>query len=197
MSANITPIPVAQMMSNIVGELRTNLLSTLQAFDANIKTIRYEHGHPTEIIETLRQAELSKTEKYQKYPIVMLFQDFDDDKGNSGGYAGNVSLHIVIANSTLPTYKAAERYTNNLNPVLIPIYEELIRLIGKSKYFVTYGKRTIKHRKTERLFWGRNGLYGNQSNVFNDYLDVIEITNLNLTLNYKTILNPITNIHGR
>ena len=41
----------------------------------------------------------------------------------------------------------------------------------------------MKLTKYDRLFWGSDKLIKGQANVFNDYLDAIEITNLTIKLN--------------
>jgi len=58
--------------------------------------------------------------------------------------------------------------------------------INKEKRFQTYGVSKIPHQKWDRLYWGRNGLFGNQANVFNDFLDVIEIKSLKLKINLRS-----------
>jgi hypothetical protein len=41
----------------------------------------------------------------------------------------------------------------------------------------------MKHDMIERFYWGREGIYNNAGNVFNDYIDAIEIRNLDLKIN--------------
>ena len=88
-----------------------------------------------------------------------------------------------------------ERYAKNFIPVLYPIYEAFLNKINT----FTYGKRNgkpfltksvdfIKHTKIDRPFWGRDTFLKNDANRFNDYIDAIEIRDLDLLINsnFKT-----------
>jgi hypothetical protein len=136
-------------------------------------------------LETLKQKDKSQTYRFQKYPLIALFQDFAEVKGPIG-FEREVNLHLIIAKGTKSEYKAKDRYEHNFKPFLYPVYESLLEEINREKRFQTYGSNRIEHTKWDRLFWGRNGLFGNQSNVFNDFLDVIEIKNLKLKINLET-----------
>lgn len=178
------PYIVVDIFRDIVANVSAKLLTQLQAHDPKIEAVNYLHGHPIEIIETLGQKDKSATLRFQKYPLVALFQDFSEDHGTIG-LDSTVSLNIIIARATKPAYKADERYTENFKPVLYPIYQELLQQIVYSKAFLKYGATTLPHTKIDRLYWGREGLYKNDGNVFNDFLDCIEIKNLQLKLNLK------------
>jgi len=51
---------------------------------------------------------------------------------------------------------------------------------GASYTDIYYGtqKRSVEHTPINRLYWGKNGLYGNTGNVFSYYIDAIEIKDL-------------------
>lgn len=142
-------------------------------------SLNYMHGHPKEITDSLTEMTKNPTAAAGKYPLVALFQDFEEDK--SGDFT-KVKLQMIIAVLTNNKMKAPERYDASFRPYLYPIYEELIRVIARSGYFNESTIKQVKHIKVDRLFWGRNGLYGNQGNVFNDFVDCIEIKNLSLNV---------------
>jgi len=171
--------PIVEIFEAIVARVESRLLESFQALDPKIEGIHYDHGHPLEIIETLKQKDSSQTFRFQKYPLVCLFQDFPETNGGTG-FEREVTLHLIIAKGTKKEYKAKERYTHNFKPFLLPVYDILLEEINRDKNFQTYGVSKIAHQKWDRLYWGRNGLFGNQSNIFNDYLDVVEIKNLKL-----------------
>jgi hypothetical protein len=176
--------PVVKIFQEIVERVNLSLMAELQTLEPTIEGIQYEHGHPREIVETLQQKDQSATYRFQKYPIIALFQDFPET--NIGiGYQTEVNLNLIIAKGTRKDYKAKERYDYNFLPFLYPIYEELLKEIDRDKRIQTYGVQSIDHVKWDRLFWGRNGLFGNDSNIFSDYLDAIEIKNLKLKINLK------------
>lgn len=171
--------PVVEIFGSVVSRVNSRLLSTFQGLDPKIAGVHFEHGHPLEIIESLQQKDKSQTYRFQKYPLVCLFQDFPETSGGVG-FEREVTLHLIIAKGTKREYKAKDRYEHNFKPFLYPVYEALLEEIDRERNFQTYGVSRIEHQKWDRLYWGRNGLFGNQSNIFNDYLDVIEIKNLKL-----------------
>lgn len=141
----------------------------------------YMYGHPLEIINILSQKDKHDTLKYKKYPLVALFQDFEEIKGEDQAINAEVNLNIVIAVNTSQHYRSSERYANTFKTVLYPIYNLFLEKIAASGYFQT-APGIISHRKTDRVYWGKQGLYGTEANVFNDFLDAIEIDNLNLSI---------------
>lgn len=142
----------------------------------------YMHGHPLEIINTLAQKDKHDTEKFNKYPLIALFQDFTETMGESHFIRSSAVLNLVIVNVTSPDWTAADRYDNNFRTVLYPLYDLLIKHIVESGFFHNVDSGLVDHEKIDRLYWGRSGLYGNESNIFNDRIDAIEIQDLTLDL---------------
>jgi len=176
---------VVDVFREIVEKVSAEMLTELQVLDAKITGVHYEHGHPLEIIETLAQKDTTGAHRFSKYPLIALFQDFPETITDKTGLQSEVNLHIIIAKATLPTYKANERYENNLKPYLYPIYASLFKQINSHKATLTKAPGLIAHTKTDRIFWGRQGLYKNEKNIFNDWLDCIEIKDLKLKINLK------------
>ena len=144
--------------------------------------VSYQYGHPIEIIENLQEMSLNLTQSAAKYPLIALFTDVSETKGEADGVDMSVKLHLIIATLTLNSYKSPERLTLNFTPVLYPLYEQLLKSIASSGYFLNPNAEKIEHEKVDRFFWGKNGLYLNTGNVFNDYVDCIEVSNLKLTV---------------
>lgn len=170
--------PIVEMIADVVNVTQAVILPYLKTVDPKIELLHYEHGHPREITNTL--ATMNEVQEYQfrKYPLIGLFQDFRESPGKGLGQYGTVSLQIIIANQTQPTYLAKERYEHNFKPILYPIYEEFLRQLKKSMYFQVEGE--LQPSKIDRLFWGKQGLYGNEANIFKDMLDCIEIQEITL-----------------
>jgi len=146
----------------------------------------YMFGHPLEIIDTLAKKDSNDVYKFNKYPLIALFQDFTETMGENQAVPSAVQdLNIVIAVNTSPDYSSANRYDNSFRTVLYPLYDLLIKHIVKSKRFLNVDPGLVPHDKIDRLYWGRTGLYGNEANIFNDYIDAIEIQNLSLQLRLK------------
>lgn len=170
------PLYIVDVIEDIVAKVSAELSDTLDF------AVAYQHGHPLEIIENIKeQAEYTRT-RSDTYPLIALFQDFDETTDRLTGEI-SAQLHIIIANLTDPKYKATDRYLKSFKPYLYNIYDELMYQISRSKYV---SRIDGNWKKTDRLFWGRSGLYGNEGNIFNDHIDAIEITNLNLVFNNQT-----------
>lgn len=155
------------------------LLDQLKFVDQLIDGVHYQHGHPLEIIETLQQQSEARTTKTSRFPLIALFQDFPESIDVQEGFYGDVPFHLIIARPTDPNYKAGKRYEVNFKPILYPIYQAFMEQIRLSRRFSLIDNK-IPHTKIDRLYWGREGLYGNDGNVFNDRIDCIEIRDLKL-----------------
>ena len=148
--------------------------------------VHYEHGHPLEIINTLKG--MNKTPAYDavKYPCIALFQDFEEKKCTGKLIQSEVSLNLIIAALSKPDDVAPQRLTRTYIPTLYPIYDYLTESILKSGYFSAYSILDCKHTKIDRMYWGKKGLFGSEGNIFGDHVDVIEIQNLQLIVKDKT-----------
>ncbi len=179
------PVYIVDEMEAVVSATEAEVLSALQTFDPNITGVHYYHGHPLEIVETLAQKDNSGTNLiFEKYPAVCLFEDIREHKAPRPGIYCTAPLHMAILYYTQPTFKSAERYTNTFKPVLYPIYTTLLQKIVEHKGIWQYDIEKMPHDKINRLYWGREGLYGNESNIFNDWVDAIEMQDLNLDFYY-------------
>jgi hypothetical protein len=169
---------VKDIIKDIVAKVSIELTPMLQAYDPTITGVHFMNGHPLEIINRLVKREQNGME-YDKYPLVCLFHDFPEIQYANGTI--DTTLHIAICRATDPNLIADERYEKNFKPVLYPIYESFIDNLIHNKSFIGYSP--MKITKYDRLFWGSDKLIKGQANVFNDYLDAIEITNLTIKLN--------------
>lgn len=176
-------IPVVDTFREIVARVNTALAGKLPDLSPSTGVIQYMHGHPLEIISRLQQKDKMAAGRFEKYPVIALFQDFPEDSvATNIGIDEEATLHLIIAKGTKPDYVAEERYEHNFVPFLYPIYEELMVQIVAEKQFNVYSVNRLPRQKWDRLFWGRAGLYGNEGNIFNDYLDCIEIKNLKIKI---------------
>lgn len=176
---------IVDEMRTIVAKVSSEKTAALKVFDPDISGVHYEHGHPVEIVETLTQLSQAPDKRFDRYPIICLFQDFPETVSETPGIDREVNLHLVIARATTPTLKAFQRYDLNFRPVLYPVYYEFLKQLAKSPAFTVKSADQIRHIKTDRLYWGREGLFKNEGNIFNDWIDCIELTNLKLKVNFK------------
>lgn len=163
-------INVVNVFGSIVENVRAEYDST-----NNEKPI-YLHGHPLEIISTLQEYSKISSLKLKRFPMIALFEDF---KGSDeeGIFLIKSKLNVFIITDTSSKYKASERYINSFDAVLTPIYNLLIKYIRESDLVFTQPSKPIC-TPINHLYWGKNGLYGNEGNVFTDFIDAIEIVDL-------------------
>lgn len=165
---------IVDVMKDIVAAVSVKLLAQLKIREATIEAVNYEFGHPIEIIETLTQKDQSDTLVYEKYPLVALFTDIEEEKGTIDEYS-TARLNIVVVHHTLHEYKASERLTEIFKPIIHPIVDALMGQIALSPYFMVVSADDIKRTETDRYYWGRQGNAGNTAIKFNDFLDATEI----------------------
>lgn len=175
--------PIVEIFGDIVDNVSCKLTDRFKSLDPHITGVHYQHGHIIEIVDKLAQKDQSRTHKYKKYPLIALLQDFREVITRDANVYREVNLNILIVKSTLEVYSAKDRYEKNFKPFLYPIYYELLKELSSSRYILNYSPNRISHTKIDRLFWGKQGAYGNTANIANDKLDAIEIQNLNLKFN--------------
>lgn len=141
------------------------------------------HGHPLEIINTLKEYTVDSSLKFKKFPLIALFEDIKDT-GADGLFSSRSGLNILIITDTNPSYKAYERYEKTFNEILTPIFDLFVKHYKSSREVFTV-KRSLKPDRINHLFWGRKGLYGNDANFFSDAIDAIEIENLDFKVYRK------------
>jgi len=141
----------------------------------------YLHGHPIDVMNQMQQRDKHDEYKFKQWPLIALFQDFDESYGDNSLAASEVSLNIIIATVTSKDFTGAQRYDASFRPTLQPLYELFIsKLIASGKFMKLTS--SVPHTKTDRLYWGTESGAGNTANKFPDYIDAIEISDLNLKL---------------
>lgn len=134
----------------------------------------YEHGHRMEIINILSQKSANVNLKFEKYPLIALFQDFKEEVTLSGR---DVSLNIAIITDTRPEWMASERQVETFDKVLYPLWDLFFKYLQRSVHVDQNG---FTYDKYDRMYWGKQAADGTESNIFNDTIDAIEIENLKL-----------------
>lgn len=146
----------------------------------------YMYSHPVEMAETLTELSKSPATNGLRYPLIAVLTDVIVNRDKQE-YYGRTSLRVLIATESNKNYRADEREELSFKPVLLPLYYQFLEQIRKCGHFVINYDEGIPHEYTKRLYWGHNGLFGQSTDIdFKDYVDCIEITNLQLT-----IKNPI------
>lgn len=167
---------LVEVFAEIVAATQAEVLAQLQEADADITTIHYEHGHYAEINQTLQEFNESRTYYTKKYPLVALIEDV---QGRIVATSADTSytFNLIICFTTLSDSKSQKRYDEVINPILQVIYEALKRNIMASGYFYGY---FMPHDPYIHPFYGSQDR--KDVNVFNDFLDCIEMRNCKLKM---------------
>jgi hypothetical protein len=163
--------PIVSIIEDVVAKVRAK-------YDAEGEKPYYMHGHPQEIVRILSEKTASGQFKFKKFPAIILVQDFDETTAGEGIEA---DLNILIIEETKPEFEASERYTNSFLPVLYPLFDLFLDEYKKMPG-IDLSPANISYTKTDRVYWGRSGLYGNSANIANDFIDAIEVTNLSFRM---------------
>jgi hypothetical protein len=145
--------------------------------------VRYMYGPVEEIeanlVNLTRAKGLPNSNVEDKYPLIALFQDFPEKRGDANGYYADVTIPIIlIATLTDNKYKAPERYEHSFKPILYPIYKLFLQEMAKSGKIIGNDPDSFDHTKFDRLYYGRKTV----GTALNDYVDAIEINNLRITV---------------
>lgn len=170
-----TIVNVVDVISDVIDLIRAEYDSE------GLEKPYYLHGHPMEIVNTLKERTNSGSElKFKKYPLIVLLEDFEDD-GPSGVFANRAKVDILFIMNTSQSYKAADRYEHSFDDVLTPLYNLFVKHI-KRKTGIHIDHQKLNGNIINHLYWGKKGLYGNEGNIFNDYIDALEIKGLELKI---------------
>ena len=133
----------------------------------------FEDGHLLDVANRLAIKDVSVApEKHKKYPLIVLEQDIDMVKFN--GPIAQAPLKFAIVNKTESGYTTEQRREFNFTPVLDPLYANFIAALDK---FLGITILSEEWEVTRRYYWGSQFV---DANIFNDFLDAIEIKNLEI-----------------
>jgi hypothetical protein len=147
----------------------------MQEFDPKITQLNFFHGHWLDITNELLLLDTTADFRVKRYPAIMVQHDFEETSNPRPGIISSATIRVIIAYPTKQTYFAKDRIALIYKPLLNIIHEAFINEVGNSGYFVlTNG--FVKHKVTDRLYWGKQEANGNKLNSFNEYLDCKDIT---------------------
>lgn len=188
-------------MSDIIPSISDKFKEVIASTEADIiadtsldwgllpKKLYFLHGHPKEIVTTL-QAYTNSTgpKKNQKYPLVALFRDIREEiVQQQYGLGGPFKCSFIICTLTKASDRADDRERKNFKPILLPIFDKLIKQISLYEGFGTPTIDEMKIVKWDRYFWGTQSL---DKNVLNDCVDAIEVETISLQ-NINNICAPL------
>ena len=189
----MNPIFVDELIADAVTKTSTTLLTQLQAVNPDIKGVYLKHGHPLEIINELQAMSKATDKKGQRYPLIALFRDFPEERGVDALVYSVPTLNIFIIAPTNPNYFTDDRKAKNFKPILYPILIEFLNQLRISGKFQGGSKGFYTYTQIDHYFWGRESIYGAKANIFEDWIDCIELKNFKLPieLNACTLANGL------
>lgn len=175
---------VVDIFRDVVEQMKCNkglMLYLSKQTNGDINTINYEHGHYAEIAKTLIEMNDSIEHYNKKYPLIALIEDNRYIERNR---LIEVNPTVLICYKSVDTFRSKDRHRDVINPILMPIYEELKKGLINSGKIANY---TINHEMYTRPYYGQGvqgdgGIQRNDANIFSDILDSIELRNMNLKL---------------
>lgn len=178
---------ITQYIPDVFAAVVARVSQTMEALPADPFKVFFDFGHYTEVTKNLTLKDQSPTQQDKRYPLVWLVMDFDEQMGaNPADYARIPGVQIIIAVPTTIDYTMQERRDKNFIPTLYPIYAELIKQLAVAPEFGMPGELKLVHTKTDRPYWGGSDQLGNgTANLFNDFIDAIQIRNLSLNVKHK------------
>lgn len=157
------------VFADIVNEVRKVYDSTV------LKKPYFMYGHPIDIAKQLTLKN-NITDKLNKYPLICLLLDLPKTIDASMAYQYTVSPTILVLAETASHLTSPERTDITFKPILYPIAAELVKQINKSEHLqFRHGGNAFTW--DDKYFWGKEGIKmrGYEGNVFNEYLDGIEL----------------------
>lgn len=182
------PISIPTIIGEVMDNVRAEVLADLQAVDSTITTVNYMYGNWKELQKRMNAKVTNPTMNEVRFPVVMLIEDITIDQRNSNVF-GKVNLNIVIATSTKEEYSSAQREELKFAPILRPIYYSLRKHLSKHKALTFRTERQVQSKYTERKYWGMDD---NSKNALNDYIDAIELQDLETGINWQWCDRAIT-----
>lgn len=126
--------------------------------------------------------------------LVWLQMPFDEDNAKDESYATDVTCRLLIAIDTDSNYTMEQRETINFFPRLIPVYERLKYELQNEPRFSNQFR--LDHKKRFIPYWGGGDVAGpGQSNLWKQFVDGYDISNIKLKKEIKQNCTPFTNIN--
>lgn len=160
---------VVDMFEEIVGRVRVS-------YDKENGLEPYsDYGHILGILSKLTAKDSNEVLKFQKYPLICLILDQEENRGKDIRFELSFAPRILIVTDTKQEYTEQDRTENTFRPILWPIYDILVDEIKHYEHFSHKSRSLFDHKKYDRYTWGKSEIFGNLGVIFNDYLDGIEI----------------------
>lgn len=173
-TSNARVIAKSNSLNTITVSLTSGkVISTFGTWTSNKPYFYY--GKDVEAANYLSYLEKSNTFKLQKFPLIYLTLDINENRDTIIKTIPSLKLYLITESQQ--NYTNIERL-NVYKTVLIPLYEDIIENIQNNFYFVLDNKN-IEHQYVERFFLGSES---QNQNILNQVCEAIELTFNNLRI---------------
>ena len=148
--------------------------------------VYFDYGHYNEVTARLLDKGKSISQKTKRFPLIWLVMDFREIYPVDMDYYCELpEVQIIIATPTKQNSTTPQRMQENFAPRLYPVYQEWKKQMANSGFFHDLDADAIPHEKVDRPFWGGQE-QSNGANLFNEFIDAIQIRKLKLFVNPPT-----------
>lgn len=174
-------INISALFAQVAASVNTSL-STRAVDPFNVY---FDYGRYLEITRRLTEKQGGVTTPSKRFPLIWLVIPFNEHYGDTEQVCELSKLQIMIACLTNKDSTTPDRMADNFVPRLFPIYDELIKQITISGFFSEIGYN-VPHDKINQPYWDGKENGPNQANMFDDFIDAIQLKNIQLTVNEQT-----------
>ena len=162
------PILITDIFAELVQKVDNTLFPTLN------KHILFQYGSSVKILNKLVSLNNAINSKTNRFPLIALFMPFTETMNNSFTYQLTIPKIVICALSN-GTDEVSKRMETTFKPILMPIYDELLNQICLSQAFNDNTASFIPHDRKLNP-----GVHASNDSKFNEFVDAIEIYNLQL-----------------
>jgi len=171
-------VNVIDIIRDIVTKTEAAVLAELQLANSLIQAVNFVPGTPIEMTDVLDTMAKQPSLEMKTFPLFGLFIPIIENKGTEIGIDGVEGIKICIAMTSNPTIRTPERMTKNFKPILYPIYYEFLNQLSLDKRLLKTDNNGFKHRKIDWPYYDPES----NKNAFNNFVDAIEIKDLELKI---------------
>ena len=143
----------------------------------------YEFGTYLELtkVHVLKDNNIAAGQVAVKYPLVWLVWEANENTENWETDAQySINPRIFICMNTDSDYRSEQRYTENFEAILYPIWELIKQEMDNSNQIDSFSSQDFS--KSDHLYWGESIGISKDKNILFDTLDAIEIKLNNLEI---------------
>ncbi len=164
---------VRRSIPKLFGEVAQKVIDNIKI--SNNLDVNFKFGCAVEIDEFIQKK--SKEKNTKAFPLIALITDIDEDQTD---FYVSARLNITICTNTRSEYTSEKRYAKTFEPILYPIYNELLKqLLYSGEFSVGLRIEQIEHEVKDLLKMGRTD---GASLLYGGRIDGVEIRNLKINI---------------